>query len=306
MTTNPPLIGLEHMNRMILKQDGAYVDIYMGRWISQLFTDYPSKVTNVDPDGIVQQIDLTDTTASFPEFKLWSADQMGLCYERVCTTVNRTDLTKLPANSFQILRFVTQNGSTFTCGPDTPFVTRVNNIVQYVPANQMPVGEMIACSLNSYIISSSPPVLDPQPVQDYMQVPHIITGTWGDVTLTRGEAFSGLQICENYPESVDPGDYAVFDEVLTEQVQYDPITSVTDITWEYLSKQQYLYWVDTDYHNFASFQTCFLTGEPVPGPVFKPLKIAQNQPGENKEETNQQHIQDNIAKFKADVEKFKI
>ena len=59
-----------------------------------------------------------------------------------------------------------------------------------------------------------------------MQVPHIITGTWGEVELTRGECKSGLEICENYPESVDPGDWAVFDEILTEQIQYDPIIRV--------------------------------------------------------------------------------
>ncbi|KAJ3049715.1 hypothetical protein HK097_009320 [Rhizophlyctis rosea] len=77
------------------------------------------------------------------------------------------------------------------------------------------------------------PVLAQMPVQDYMPVPHIVTGTWGDVTLTRGEATSGLQMCVDYADQVAPGDHEIFDEVLTEQIQYDPVNQVLDVTAEY-------------------------------------------------------------------------
>src|SRR6478609_11592174 len=191
------LSGMEYQNRMVIKKDGQYVDIYMGKWIDQLIKDNASKVVT---DGLVETLSLDDP--NIPEYKLWASDKMGLTYERPCLSVSRTDVTQLPAGTFEMLRFTTQNGSAFACAPNTPFVTRVNNGVDWLPASQMPVGEMIACSLNNYVFFSTGPVLAQQPVQDYMQVPHIITGTWGEVELTRGECKSGLEICENYPESV--------------------------------------------------------------------------------------------------------
>ena len=66
---------------------------------------------------------------------------------------------------------------------------------------------------------------------------------------------------------------------------------LTDITAEYLGKQRYLYWLDTDYHNFASYQTCFLVGQPVPGPVFKPLHASKPQ------EQEKQNVEENKAQI---------
>ena len=297
MASNIELCGLEYQNQMIIMKDEKYVEIYLGKWADQVFTDNPDLATNVDADGVVQQIDLTGPNMS--EYKLWGADQMGLCYLRPVLSVQRLDLRKLPAGSFQILRFVLRNGSTFACGPDTPFVTRFDNILQWKLARDMPEGSYVAESLKNFIVYPEPkgPVLAALGVQDYMDVPNIITGTWGEIpVLTRGECAAGYLACIENPESVDPGDAAVFDAILTEQVEYDPITRVTDVTSEYLAKQKYLYWIDTDYHNFSSYQTCFLTGKPVPGPVFKPLHASKPQ----EEKPN---IEENKAKFQADVEK---
>jgi hypothetical protein len=288
-------IGFEGRNAIVFQENGEYVHTRMGNWIDQLLVDHSDDVKLVDGDasGAIQQLELKDES-----LKIWCTDQVGLPQEKQITGVRRTDLSKLPSGSYQLLRFLTQNGTTMLVGSDTPLVTRVNNELGHIPAEQWTTDPrfMIACNLWSYILRTSGPELVQFALHSFMPVPEVITGTWGVVNITRGDAAMLLEICDMYPESVAPGDREVFDAVLMEMIQYDPIVEIRNETEP--TNEQYLYWIETEWGSFASFMNSFFAGVPHISPLFKP-PLNADQLSEAKKNTKHDDIQKVISSYKS-------
>jgi len=261
-------VGLEAQNPIVYQQNGSYRYDTIGPWIDKLFTDNASNVATVDSNGAVKKLTMRDDTLT-----IWATDQVGLPQEKKILSVQRTELSKLPAGVKNLLFMATNNGTSVIVGADTPIVTRVNNQVGSVAARDLdvdnPVGCMWGCNLWSYVIKPSGPQPIQYAVQSYMQVPDIITATWGELLLNRGNCADLIDICDNYPDSVDPGDRAVFDAALTEMLQYDPIHTINPDATNYF-KGQYLYWIETEWGNFQSYMNSFFVGEPHISPLSKP------------------------------------
>jgi len=256
-------VGIDGRNPIVYQKDGVYTHKTMTAWIDKLITD---NAANVVIDGAVEKLAMND-----PTLKIWCTDQVGLPQEKQITSVQRTDLTKLEPGSYSILRFNTQNGTTVRFASDTPLVTRVNNEIGQIPAKEWNTDDpkfMIACNLWNFVLRTGGPELVQYAVQPHMPVPEVITATWGVMTITRGNALDLIDVCDNYPESIDPGDRAVFDEVLTEMIQYDPITAIQDDTSQMVEK--YVYWIETEWGNFASFINGFFCGQPHISPLYTP------------------------------------
>lgn len=277
MTTK--CVGVEKNNPIVYKQNGQYKYDTIGGWIDRLMTENASNVT---VDDAVETLELND-----PTLQIWTVDQVGLSQEKRITLVQRTDLTKLSPSVKQLLFIATNNGTNVILGADTPLMTRVNNEVGRMPANEFvlddPYGCMMGCNTWSYIIADNGPRLVQYPMMDYMQVPHVITQTWGELLLSRQNCADLVDVCDRYPDQVEPGDRNVFDSALTEQIQYDPLNRIDPSATTYFT-QKYLYFIDTEWGNFQSYMNSFLMGTPHISPLFKPT-MSKEKLGEAKKKS---------------------
>ena len=289
-------VGIEGQVQIAWQQDGTYYQKELQKWIDPMLADpaNASKITNVDAAGAIQQLDVSDKN-----WLVWATDQQGLPREKKVTMVQRTDLTKLSPDVKKIFLIATNNGTQCCVGYDTLLVTRVNNQVGCMPANQFdlndPEGCMWGCNLSGFILRTDGPQPVQYPVQPWMQVPHVETATWGGLLMTRQNCADAMDVCDNYPDAVDPGDRAVFDEALTEILQYDPIYRLEQIDY---FQGRYLYHLDTEWGNWMAAMNSFLVGVPHISPLSKPTMPKAVSSGEHKV-GDKKEMEKTLQKYKA-------
>jgi hypothetical protein len=194
---------------------------------------------------------------------------------------NTSDLTILTVKrmpiSFEsvILQISDLMGNTLVCGSGTPVCTRVNNVVDALTADQYDVGDYFCCGLTTFSNTPFGVQTIQLPYNMTWDVPNVITGTWGEFDCTRTDAGNFIQVCEDYPDLVDPNDINVFNEILAETAVYAPITDVTDVSSGYTGT--HLYWIETnDTTEFSAFQiqpTSLEVGYPQPVPSASKNKV---------------------------------
>jgi hypothetical protein len=232
----------------------------VGQWIDGLFASNSGSVQTVD--ATTQRVPLDGQG-----YMGWQLDQNGNPGYKQILGVRRTLLSSL--GTFQILNFLTQNGSSIFVSSQTPICTRVNNVIDGKTADQWQTGDMICCGTHSYVLSTPPRAMEYM-VNMYSAIPGIITATWGELSCSRNDCAAFVDVCDNYPDQVDPSDKDVFEEVLGELAIYDPVLQIRDYTSQYTNP--YIYWIETENNCFQLWDNSALLGYPVPGPVYKPLQ----------------------------------
>jgi len=284
-------VGFEGRRQFVYQKDGQYYAGMLGQWVDKYFEDNASKIVNVDADGAVQRIMNDD-----PSFKMWATDQVGLPLEQTVTYVQRTDTTKLPPG-WRVLRFRC-NRDTYDVGSDTLVCTRLDNQVSSQPASSFDASDpgcMVACNLWGWQIGRDGiPMLTAIAVQPGWDVPNVLTATWGLVHITRADAMSLIEVCDNYPDAVDPGDRAVFDGVLTEMIYYDRVNTIDDMP---LTGSKYLYYFDTEWGNHHNGMSGTLAGVPHISPLSNPVREDKLEKAKAKGTAN---VKDILASFKKD------
>lgn len=232
----------------------------IGQWVDGVFAANASSIETVDT--ATTRVPLSD-----PNLVVWQMDQEGNPFLKSITGVVKIKLSSLPA--YQLLKIRTENGSQIKCLSTTPVCTRINNLIDGKSADQYQIGDMICGTLKSYMLFRYEVRAIEYALNNSSMIPGIITATWGELSMCRTDALGFLQLCDDYPDQIDPGDKEVFNEVTGEMTVYDTVIEVVDFTSTY--NKEYVYWVETENNCFQVFQNSALLGNPVPGPAWAPL-----------------------------------
>lgn len=243
-------IGLTGSIDFAYSQDDKHHVKYLGDWIDGIFAATPvNNIENVD--AATQRIVLDDPTLTCP-----CVDDDGQNFRKQITAVRRVKLANIP--NHKMIKFSIDASGYPVMLSETPVVGRVESRVQGKPASQYSIGDMVATGMNGYTKDGS--IVRPvsYTVHDYNSVSPVVTNTWGELSLTRGDAANFEELCLKYPEFIDPQDYSVFKRVLLENVTYQTVTRLDNYTAS--NREPNVYWVETEYGNFSLYATNVLFG----------------------------------------------
>ena len=261
--------GLDTLTQICYSTNNVNTITTIGNFIDTIFTNNASNITQLD--SATQSVDVTSSN-----YIIQVIDQNGITNPTQISTVKKITIADLSSTP-KILKVVDQQGNTLICGENSPVVTRLSNTDNAQPLNQFNIGDSFCCGLTTYANTA-------QGVESIVlsqnfnwEIPNVETATWGTFSCTLNDAYSFIQVCQDYPDQVDPNDINVFESLLVEQTIYAPINSISDVTSTYTKPT--LYWIETNTSTaFSSFQlypTSLQVGYTQPGatPISNALKV---------------------------------
>ncbi len=227
----------------------------IGEYVNGIFNSTNETVEQVDE--ATQRIALTDPTLIIP-----CVDQDGQNWKKQITAVRRVDMSKIPNK--KVARFQNNVTGVIVMMHGTPIATRIDNRIKHKATEEYQAGDMLACGMHGYTTDNNGAVRTVYfQVNDNSPVPAVITITWGELVISRNDAFNFYNSCLAYPDQVDPEDASIFDRVLMEQIYFDTVNRVDNYSPTY--HDPYMFWIETEGGCFNMHSANIVFGEPKPG-----------------------------------------
>ena len=258
-------VGLDYYTYLVYKDGENDIGTNLGSFVDAQLANNPTAIETVD--AATEKLTLEN-----PDVQIFFTDQNGVINLHQVTAVYRVKLADLA--TYQLLKLKTQSAVYLTLLSATPFCTRIDNVIQGKSADQLVEGDYVCQTLIGYTLETTGPRQVQYSPSNYTSIPGIITQTWGELILTRGNCLDLVSIIQSYPDQVDQSDLDVVNEVIGENTKYDPIIEISDETLSYTQtypNRLYMYWIETDGGGFQIHDTSICFGNPLPGQVYAPL-----------------------------------